>query len=107
MPGVDTDETVTPSSVIVELVLDDGNVMSVPDPLQVSTAEASGRPFAVGEQATAARAGLGVNATPETAIAAPATIGSKTILAFARLRLDALLRRLLRRVSPAERLSIL
>src|SRR5262245_59123176 len=101
-PGVETDEIVTASSVTVELVVDEGNVISVPDPVQVSTAEASGAPFAVGEHATAAFAGPLSKLMPN-ASAAPATIGSKTNLAFTRLTVDALLSRLLRRVSSTER----
>src|SRR5882672_7514023 len=95
------------SKVTDELTVAEGKLMPSPAPTQFVAERIRGAPDAFGEQSTsAASAGLGASATPETAIAAPATIGSKTILAFARLTLDALLRRFPRKVNSTGRRAI-
>src|SRR5712664_2995825 len=83
-------------------------LMPSPAPAQFVKERKRGAPDGLGEQNTsAADAGLGASVTPDKAIAAPATIGSKIIRARERLTLDALLSRLLRSVSSTERRSIL
>src|SRR5262245_2728512 len=86
------------SKVTVELTVADGKLTPSPAPTQFVEGRVRGAPDGFGEQETsAASAGLGVSATPETAIAAPATIGSRIVRAFARPMPDVLPRRLLRR----------
>src|SRR6266446_203956 len=81
-----------------ELVVAAGKLMPSPDPVQFVEERVRGTPDGFGAQETsAASAGLGASATPDTAITAPAAIGSRSIRAFKRLMPDTLLRRLLRR----------